>query len=269
MDSGATRTVCGEAGWNRIVEYLNLRNMQAEIDKETKDFRFGDGAMVRSLFRAIIPVCVGKTWRQLSVHVLPGHTPLLLARPDLESWQVVVDYGRRTVMIGDVHVKPAFTANGHYMINIYDDLEDVLSFDELHNIDVTAETFVDSVITAEVPDFKADLEVEVSEKEAEEFVFAASMKSQQHERKLKFWEVYVDEGNLSKYLQRAYHDVEVRQFSLPTWNFEMKERQAAFRRLAEQEEPRHIMVTPECRLWSPMQNMNYRTPGRRELRKDL
>ena len=157
MGSGATRTVCGEAGWNRIVEYLNLRNMEAEIDKETKDFRFGDGAMVRSLFRAIIPVCVGKTWRQLSVHVLPGHTPLLLARPDLESWQVVVDYGRRTVMIGDVHVKPAFTANGHYMINIYDDLEDVLSFDELHNIDVTAETFVDSVITAEVPDFKADL----------------------------------------------------------------------------------------------------------------
>ena len=49
--------------------------------------------MVRSLFRAMIPVCVGKTWRQLIVHVLPGHTPLLLARPDLESWQTVVDYG--------------------------------------------------------------------------------------------------------------------------------------------------------------------------------
>ena len=255
MDSGATRTVCGEAGWNKIVEYLSLRNMEPDIDKETKDFRFGDGAMVRSLFRAIIPVCVGKTWRQLTVHVLPGHTPLLLARPDLESWQTVVDYGRKTVMIGDVHVKPAFTTNGHYMINIFDDLEDVLSFAELANIDVSVETFVDAVITDEVSDFEADLEVEVSEKEAEEFVFAATMKSQQHERKLKFWEVYVDEGNLSKYLQRAYHDVEVRQFSLPTWNFEMKEQQAAFRRLAEQEEPHHIMVTPECRLWSPMQNL--------------
>ena len=70
MDSGATRTVCGEANWNKIVEYLNLRDMEPNIDKETKDFRFGDGAMVRSLFRAIIPVCVGKTWRQLAVHGL-------------------------------------------------------------------------------------------------------------------------------------------------------------------------------------------------------
>ncbi|CAL1128360.1 unnamed protein product [Cladocopium goreaui] len=269
MDSGATRTVCGEASWNKILDYLSLRNMEPDIDKETKDFRFGDGAMVRSLFRAMIPVCVGKTWRQLIVHVLPGHTPLLLARPDLESWQTVVDYGRKTVMIGDVQVKPAFTTNGHYMINIFDDLEDVLSFAELDNIDVSVETFVDSMITDEVSDFEADLDVEVSEKEAEEFVFAASMKSQQHERKLKFWEVYVDEGNLSKYLQRAYHDVEVRQFSLPTWNFEMKEQQAAFRRLVEQEEPHHIMVTPECRLWSPMQNLNYRTPERRELLRDL
>ena len=269
MDSGATRTVCGETGWNKIVDYLRMRNMEPDIDKETKDFRFGDGAMVRSLFRALIPVCVGKTWRQLTVHVLPGHTPLLLARPDLESWQTVVDYGRKITKIGDVHVKPAFTNNGHYMINIFDDLEDVLSFDELDNIDVSVETFLDTVITDDVSDFEADLEVEVSTEEAEEFVFAATMKSQQHERKLKFWEVYLDEGNLSKYLQRAYHDVEVRQFSLPTWNFEMKEQQAAFRRLAEQEEPHHIMMTPECRLWSPMQNLNYRTPERRELLRDL
>ena len=269
MDSGATRTVCGEANWNKIVEYLNLRDMEPNIDKETKDFRFGDGAMVRSLFRAIIPVCVGKTWRQLAVHVLPGYTPLLLARPDLEDWQVVVDYGKKSVMIGEVPVKPAFTSNGHYMINIYDDLEDVLSFDELHNIDVSQETFLDSVITDDVSDFEADLDVEVSEQEAEEFVFTAVMKSQQHERKLKFWEVYVDEGNLSKYLQRAYPDVETRQFSLPAWNFEMPDDKANFRRLAEFEEPHHIMVTPECRLWSPMQHMNYKTPERRALLQDL
>ena len=149
-------------------------------------------------------------------------------------------------------VKPAFTASGLYMINIYDDLEDVLSFDELIYIDVDGETFVDSVITDDVSDFEFDLDVEATDKEAEEYVFAATMKSQQHERKLKFWEVYVAEGNLSKFLQRAYHDVEVRPFSLPTWNFELPEQQAAFHSLAEQEDPHHIMVTPECCLWSPI-----------------
>ena len=59
-------------------------------------------------------------------------------------------------MIGDVQVKPAFTTNGHYMINIFDDLEDVLGFAELDNIDVSVETFVDSMITDEVSDFEAD-----------------------------------------------------------------------------------------------------------------
>ena len=143
--------------------------MEPDIDKETKDFRFGDGAMVRSLFKATIPVCVGKLWRQLTVHVIPGYTPLLLARPDREDWQVVVDYGKKSVMTGETPVKPAFTANGHYMINIYDNLEDVLSFDELNNIDVSQETFLASVITDDVSDFEADLEVEATEQEAEEF----------------------------------------------------------------------------------------------------
>ena len=118
-------------------------------------------------------------------------------------------------------------------------MEDVLSFDELNNIDVDGETFVDSVITDDVSDFEFDLDVEVTDKEAEEYVFAATMKSQQHESKLKFWKVHVDEGNLSKFLQGAYHDVEVRQFSLPTWNFELPEQQAAFRRVAERRTSSH------------------------------
>ena len=86
---------------------------------------------------------------------------------------------------------------------------------------------------------------------------------------LKFWEVYMDEGNLDKYLRKNYPDVEVRQFTLPQWNFEMPECQLQFRKLLAEEEPHHVMVTPECRLWSPMQNMNYRTPERKALLKDL
>jgi hypothetical protein len=79
----------------------------------------------------------------------------------------------------------------------------------------------------------------------------------------------VEEGYLRKYLQREYHDVEVRQFSLSTWNFEIKEQQGAFRRLVEQEEPHHIILTPKCPLWSPMQNFNYRTQEKRELLENL
>eukprot|EP00435_Cladocopium_sp_Y103_P021002 s4786_g5.t1 len=144
-----------------------------------------------------------------------------------------------------------------------------MNFDELYSKEVEGETFIDSILTDDVSDMEPDIDVEMEEDLAEEFVFISNAKSKDQERKLKFWEVYVDEGNLSKYLQRAYDDVETRQFSLPNWNFEMHEQKATFRRLVGQEEPHHIMVTPACRLWSPMQNMNYRSPEKIALLKDL
>ena len=86
MDSGATRTVCGEAVWNQISEYLLMRGMSDRITTkgENRDFRFGDGVVVRSKVVVKIPVCLAKAWRELTLHVLPGSTPLLLARCDLE-----------------------------------------------------------------------------------------------------------------------------------------------------------------------------------------
>ena len=82
MDSGATRSVCGEATWNQINEYLLMRELSDKVDSkgESRDFRFGDGAVVRSKVSVTIPVCVAKSWKELKLHVLPGETPLLLAR---------------------------------------------------------------------------------------------------------------------------------------------------------------------------------------------
>ena len=86
LDSGATKTVCGEAAWDKFSNYLVMRDLMDKVDftKDTKDFRFGDGVSVRSQTVAKVPVCVGKKWRTLLIHVLLGHAPLLLARPGLE-----------------------------------------------------------------------------------------------------------------------------------------------------------------------------------------
>ena len=66
------------------------------------------------------------------VHVLPGHTPLHLARPDLEAWNIMVNYARsKLIYIDGVEIKPVLTANGHCMINIFDDLPDVLHIADL------------------------------------------------------------------------------------------------------------------------------------------
>ena len=131
------------------------------------------------------------------------------------------------------------------------------------------EVFLDTIMTDDISEEEMDLEVDVDEETIEEVIFRVVDKSKISQRVLKFWEVYIDEGNLGKYLQANYPDVEVRQFSLPQWNFEMNEAQRDFRKLVAEEKPHHVMVAPECRLWSPMQNLNYRTPERRALLADM
>ena len=274
MDSGATRSVCGEATWNQINEYLLMRGLSDKVDSkgESRDFRFGDGAVVRSKVSVTIPVCVAKSWKELKLHVLPGETPLLLARPDLERWKVVVDYGNKMVRVDGVAVKPAYTSNGHYMLNIFDDLQDVLNVEEFvakkEDEDEDETTYVNSMVTDDVSDLECDVEVTLDEGVVEESIYSAVHNSEEHNRVLKFWETYVDEGRLGQYLA-CIGDVQVSRFTLPDWDFCDEEQRKEFRRLAELEEPHHVMVAPECRLWSPMQNLNYRTPERKEELQNL
>ena len=171
-----------------------------------------------------------------------------------------------------VEVKPTFTANGHYMVNIYDDLQDILNVEEFvkaeRGIEEEEPTYIGSMVTDDVSDLEFDAEVTLEEGVAEESVYAAISNSEEHNRVMEFWEVYVDEGRLSNYLSYL-GDVRVRTFSLPEWDFTREDHRAAFRKEVEEKQPHHIMMAPECRLWSPMQNMNYRTPERRLLLEDL
>ena len=89
------------------------------------------------------------------------------------------------------------------------------------------------------------MEVDVGEDMIDPCVFSAVEKSKLSDRKLKFWEVYVDEGNLGKYLIKNFPDVEVHQFSLPQWNFECREAQGDFRKILAEEKPHHVLKAPE------------------------
>lgn len=85
------------------------------------------------------------------------------------------------------------------------------------------------MISDDISDEELDLEVDVDEGIFDEVIFGVVEKSKIHQRTLKFWEVYVDDGgNLGRYLRQTYPDVEVAQFSLPRWNFEDLEIQRDF-----------------------------------------
>ena len=273
MDSGATRTVCGSGPWDEVLEYLAVRgkNEEIEVSKEVRDFRFGDGVILRSLHAATIPVCVAGEWRKLTVHILPGTTPLLLARPDLERWDVEMKYGKGQVLVGGKEVKTARTNNGHYMINLYDDVADIMLEEELDKEVPEEEVAYLGAVMEDDPDDLEDecynVVVDIDYRDAEEMIGMVMAMQVYEDRKLKFWECYVDQGNLGEYLKKNYSDVEVKWFTLPLWDFREEYRRRYFINSLEDEKPHHVFMAPECRLWSPMQHMNYRGDRKEELQR--
>ena len=83
------------------------------------------------------------------------------------------------------------------------------------------------------------------------------------DKKLKFFEVYVDKGNLSVYLAKTYEDVEVSTFGLPEWDFSKKEIREAFTSLLREVDPHFVWFAPPCRKWSAMQRLNRRTDAQK------
>ena len=235
-----------------------MRGLTDKIDAkgENRDFRFGDGAVVRSKVSVKIPICIAKSWKELTLHVLPGETPLLLARPDLERWKVAVDDGSKLVRVDGVAVKPAYTSNGHYMLNIFEDLN-VEEFVNKKEEEDDETTYINSMITDDVSDLECDVEVTLDEGVVEESIDTAIHNSEEHNRVLTFWEAYVAEGRLGQYFA-CIDDAQVSRFTLPDWAFRDEDHRKECRRLAEEEGPHYIMVAPGCRLWSPMQIQNPR-----------
>ena len=70
-----------------------------------------------------------------------------------------------------------------------------------------------------------------------------------------FWEVYCGGGRTSEIAESLGMTVE--RFDLSTaWNFDLVEHQEAFKERIKNEMPHEILIAPECKLWSQMQNLS-------------
>eukprot|EP00438_Fugacium_kawagutii_P022679 Skav224903 [mRNA] locus=scaffold1112:428999:432383:- [translate_table: standard] len=70
------------------------------------------------------------------------------------------------------------------------------------------------------------------------------------------WEVFVGTGRTTKHLEK-YKDVQTEIFSLQTgWDFQLSEHRAKFLARLRAEKPDEVLMSPMCRLWSPLQELN-------------
>eukprot|EP00435_Cladocopium_sp_Y103_P055618 s618_g18.t1 len=99
-------------------------------------------------------------------------------------------------------------------------------------------------------------QAEQSIKENEK-IFAAAVTEERPGRKVKIWEVFAGKGRLTQILKDKYPSVKAERFSLEEgWDFSDAKHRKAFIRKLMTEEPDSVMLSPVCKLWSMLQELN-------------
>ena len=102
-DSGAPRAVMGTETWQQWADLLSTRGKLDAVltEPSNRRFRFGGGQVLGAKFQVTFDVRVLGTDQRLTVHIVPGSTPLLIARPDLEAWGLIIDFRNKKALLLD------------------------------------------------------------------------------------------------------------------------------------------------------------------------
>ena len=279
VDSGASRTIVGEEVWRKWLEGMNLQGKDLKVESKSviRDFRFGDGGVARSHYEIEFDTGIKRKPYRMNASVIAGNTPFLIARTTLEDMKVKQDCGEGKMKVLDSEwFQPKRGRKGHYILDIFDfdDDADMVNYvtvnvDGILAVKENAKDVwkVEPVLEANAGKLPED---EMAEVEVEDVRYMVNMVSNEvmKARGLEFWEVYVDGGNLSKYMNKEYPDVKVANFSLPEWDFSKKHVREAFIRLLKERRPHFVWYAPPCTEWSPMQGLNSITEfGKEKLKK--
>ena len=270
IDSGATRTIVGEDVWKEWLSFAGA--LDVKITEATRDFKFGGGEVLRSSYDVTFPVALQGQDLVVTASVVPGKTPLLLARPTLEEWKVQQDYekGMLRIMNSD-WFKPERGRKGHYIVNLFENntmdetslVEEALAIPEEIQVIMREETTcweIEPSIHKEVEDANEWVQLDFEDKS----LIHEVLTNIHSKPKMNFFEVYVDEGRLATTLVQEHEDVEVATFTLPDWDFSTIEAQESFISLLKRIRPEHVWLAPPCTKWSSMQNLNALTPEAQE-----
>ena len=117
IDSGCTRTVCGETWLNTYLDTLP-NNIRRQVYSESSEchFRFGDGEVFHSDRVVMLPVQFGSESAKLGVNIVTCDIPLLLSRITLKRAGCRMDFTRDRVILLGEEVPVKISSSGHYCV---------------------------------------------------------------------------------------------------------------------------------------------------------
>lgn len=119
MDSGCTRTVCGDLWLNAYLDSLSSHERKTvHTEKSLCNFRFGDGITHQSTRAIYLPVHIGTMSATLIVQVVSCNVPLLMSRQSLKKAGADLDFKTDTLTIFEQTVPLEITESGHYCLSL-------------------------------------------------------------------------------------------------------------------------------------------------------
>ena len=120
IDTACSRTVCGVKWLERYIDEMNKCGVEFKISESTscKPFRFGDGNVVNSFKKVVIPAKIGSVSCGIESEVINQDIPLLLSKASLKKAGTVIDLQNDKVMMFNEPIELQFTSTGHYCVNL-------------------------------------------------------------------------------------------------------------------------------------------------------
>ena len=120
LDSGCSKTVCGEEWFASFVDTLSSDERQSIIElPSTSVFKFGDGRKMKSLKCVTFPCVLASRNVKIKTDIVDCSIPLLLSKSSMKRAGMVIDLNNDTVRVFGTSVKLHTATLGHYLLPIY------------------------------------------------------------------------------------------------------------------------------------------------------
>lgn len=119
LDTGCSRSVCGEKWFNSYVSELSDYEREAIVEeKSSSTFTFADNVTVPSLRRVTLPCRIGNTSGTIVTDVVSCNIPLLLSKRSMKKAKMLLNFDTDQVKVcGDI-IDLNSSSSGHYLLPI-------------------------------------------------------------------------------------------------------------------------------------------------------
>lgn len=119
LDTGCSSTVCGSKWYETYVNELSEYDQSKIVENySASTFTFGDGIMVQSLKKVVLPCYLGGDRSTITADVVECDIPMLLSKRSMKKANMCLNFRDDTVKIGNHIIQLVSSTSGHYLLPI-------------------------------------------------------------------------------------------------------------------------------------------------------